>query len=155
MKRLLGMLIVCMILVFGLAAISFAKADTTKKGLDNQQKVQMEDEQEGVAEEVYAKEGFIVSISSTSIVINKKNMEQKTFTIDANTKICKVGGKDKTALLTDLKAGMRVLVKYDSSNKALSICKFKDKKVLKEKKVEKKAKKDKALKEHKTAKSKK
>lgn len=60
--------------------------------------------------------GEVTKVDASSITVKNKEAE-KTFTIDANTKI-KAGSEDKTA--ADIKVGDKVTVKYDG-DKAVGI----------------------------------
>lgn len=135
MKKFLGIFL-CLTLIIGLSAVSFAKGKLTFK--QNQQRIEQRTEclnqQSGqqqttvrecvyntVSGSVYAKLGYISSITTTAVTIKKDNMDPLTFTIDANTKYTKTAGPDKTAKFEDLKVGTKALVMHDKTNKAVLI----------------------------------
>lgn len=88
-----------------------------------------------VSKGVYgAREGYIVSVTDTELVLGKvirKNLtERYTFKIGPNTKVVKVFGKKSQALtIKDLKPGMKVVVRFKNpGNQAVSIMILFDKK---------------------------
>ncbi|MGE5473613.1 MAG: DUF5666 domain-containing protein [Ignavibacteriales bacterium] len=126
MKRKLFLLILCCLFIFSFSLVSFASNNKSDKRVKARVEMQEENVQpqsvcQSVYQSVYAREGFIRSISATEIVVGKKNMADETLKINTQTVFKNVKAKQKTAVLAELKVGMKVLVKFDENRNATLI----------------------------------
>lgn len=133
MKKLLAIIIMT-VFVLGIGVTAYAEEATTATKTKKVQPVKVKPPKpvkpETVAKNVYGtKEGYIVSVSATELVLSKADIFTATLKMDSATKIYKVGMKNKklqasAVTLADLKAGQKALVRYTTADKKVVFVKI-------------------------------
>lgn len=129
MKKLF-LLMLCCIFVFSFSMASLAANNKGGKQVKAKAKIEVQkvsaqpqSVSQSVYQSVYAREGFIRAISTVNsvVVVGKKNKADETLKITSFTVFKNVQAKQKTAKISDLKAGMKVLVMFDKERHATLI----------------------------------